>query len=171
MVLNSKPLLTLIAEDMAALKGLAQVVDIFRFTLAVGVAQTDHLFAEAAMVATAGINQDHLTKGFGMLINKAGQQFGMVSLIQQVAADNEIKLTQAAILIAPARMDKGDVVALIEGNIFLEEILSLGVIVGGSDVGMALIKHQTCQADAAAHLKDALAGNIKIKNKMGQDLT
>lgn len=85
-------MLTMIAQHLAP-ERLGQIVDIVRFTLAMGVTKTYHLFTEAGMVAAARINKDHFTMPPGMLVNKSGQQFDMTALIQQVAAYDEIKLS------------------------------------------------------------------------------
>ena len=84
-------MLALVAQNLP-LEGERQVVGVLWLVLAVRITQSDHLLAETGVMSTARINQNHLAVRGGMLLDEGGQNAYMRAVVQQIAADNQIKL-------------------------------------------------------------------------------
>src|SRR5690606_18176106 len=65
--------------------------------------QGSHLFDKTPLVTATRIDNQHLTVILGVLINKIPEQFHMPGLVKNIAADDQIKQTETAVFIGPAR--------------------------------------------------------------------
>lgn len=160
-------MLALVAQNLP-LEGERQVVGVLWLVLAVRITQSDHLLAETGVMPTTRIDQDHLAVGGGMLLDKAGQDIHMGTLIEQIAADDQVKDAQFGGLIFPASSHERNRGAVIQGHILPQEIPSFRVVVGRRDVGVPLIEHQAGQGNPTADLEDPQTVNLVLRHQMGQ---
>jgi len=102
------------------------------------------------------------------MIDEAREQHGMVGLIQQVAADDQVVTAQQRIGAQPGCVEEIDRRESVQFGILAQEIFGQRMVVASGDGGAAACKHQAGQADAAAEFEDVFAGDRKPAHGLGQ---
>ena len=105
-----------------------------------------------------------------MPVDKTGEQRGVVRLVQQVAANNQVELPQGRVAVCPTAAEKRDYPAVVEPGIVLQQRIGRGVVVAGGNIRQPLVQQQAGQAQAAAHFQDTQAADIVVLHHAGEQL-
>ncbi|MCY1542401.1 hypothetical protein D9M68_781470 [compost metagenome] len=95
----------------------------------------EHLLAEARTVATPWIDDQYLGTGCAVAGDKVREQARVVTLIQQIAADDQVEQAEAEVFLGPVATQVINRLHLVEHGIAQEELARQRVIVAGGDIG------------------------------------
>jgi len=83
-----------------------EITCVFRCFLPVMVAKFDHAAIETRLLSASGPNSQHITTPSCMTIDKAGKQFCVFRLIDQIAAKNQIEFTWLILYLLPVALEE-----------------------------------------------------------------
>ena len=126
-----------------------------------------HGFVKWRAFAAVRVNDQHLRMGRSMSLNKSRELLWMITLIQHIAAYDQIKLTQERIGALPMPADIWQGVHIIEQQIGIQEALCIRVIVGGGDSTESPVNNQTRQAQATTNFKKSKIGDWPSLHHIG----
>ena len=114
-----------------------------------------HALIERTALASIGVNDQHLGVTCRMSLNKVGELCRVVSLIQHIAANDEIELAQLRVLTRPMTALVGHHGQCVQKQISAQKSLCVGVTVGGGDIAQTPVNDQTGQGQTASNFQYA----------------
>lgn len=144
---------------------------VFRCFLPVTVAKFDHAAIEMRLLPAAGPYSQHLAVSSCMTIDKAGKQFSVSRLIDQIAAKNQIELRWLIFYVFPVALEVRNRIQVVKPCIEFKKACHLRVPVRGGDIGVLILQRQTGQSNAAANLKDSSPSCVEAEHAMCEYMT
>ncbi len=92
----------------------------------------------------------------------------MISLVQEVTADDEIEAAQFQRRFQPGGVKEGNGCESIEICVLAEKFFSQRMVVAGGDVGPALLQDEAWEANPTTDLENMFAGNGKATHLLGE---
>ena len=106
--------------------------------------------------------------GFGMACQETCKQGRMISLVQYVAADDEIEAAQFEGRFQPWGIEEGNGHEPVELCVLAEEFFSQRVVVAGGDVSTALLQNEAGEADSTPDLENLFARDRESTHLLGE---
>lgn len=115
------------------------------------------LGADLAAAATSRVGQKNLAGRVGMVGKKAGKERGVIPLIQQIAADNQVKASEFQRGTLPWRVEVADRREVVQVCIMTQELFGQGMVIACGDIRTTLLEYETGKADSAADFENVPA--------------
>src|SRR3989344_7687924 len=108
---------------------------------------------EGTGVSASGVGKQHLCGRFGMMGNESGEQRSVITLVEQVAADDQVEAAQRRVRSQPRCVAECDRCDSVEFGVPAQEFPGQRMMVAGGDVGAAPCEYQAGESEAAAEFE------------------
>ena len=123
--------------------------------------KVEHGTVETGGVAAPRIDDQHFGSCLAVAVDEADELLRVVTLIEQVAADDQVEAPQLRVFASPAAAAAGNRRQLVQRGIAGQEFAGQRVVVAGRDVRALPLQHLAGPPQAAAQFEDAQpAGRI-----------
>jgi hypothetical protein len=130
----------------------------------VTVAKFDHAAIEIRLFSASGPYSQHLTVSSCMTIDKAGKQFRVSRLIDQIATENQIKLRWLIFYAFPVALEVGNRIQVVKPGVEFKKLRHFRVPIRGGDIGVMILQRQAGQSNAAANLKNSSPSSVEAEH-------